>query len=172
MLVDHMDVYVIRHGIAHELGEKNEFMDEKRTLTSDGRAKMREAARGMARLGIALDLMLTSPLVRAAETAEIVADALGLKKNDIRPAASLSPGSAPETLFADIKATNAHSIALVGHQPDLGDLVSRIVAGSGGLSIELRKGSLCLVNVTETVPALRGNIRWLIQPKQLRAIGK
>jgi len=167
-----MDIYLIRHGIAQELGEKNGFMDERRALTSDGRSKMREAARGMARLGIELDLLLTSPLVRAADTAEIVADALGLKKGDVRQTSALSPGAPPEQLFSEIKSAESSSIGLVGHQPDLGDFISRMVAGSGGLSIELRKGAVCLVNITETVPSPRGSLRWLLQPKQLRAVGK
>jgi phosphohistidine phosphatase len=167
-----MELYLIRHAIAQELGEKNDFTDEKRALTGEGRSKMREAARGLARLGVQVDLILTSPLMRAVETAQILAEPLGLKKSDIVETARLAPGASLDELLAEIKSLGAASIALVGHQPDLGDVVSRIVAGSGGLAIELRKGGACCVNVVETVPELRGDLVWLLIPKHLRALGK
>jgi phosphohistidine phosphatase len=167
-----MELYAIRHGIAQELGEKNEFNDQKRALTAEGRNRMREAARGLARLGVQLDLILTSPLVRAVETAEIVAEAMSLKKDEIRQTQHLRPGSMPDQLFAEIKKHGSSSIALVGHQPDLGDIVSRLVAGSGGLSAELKKGGVCCITITETVPSLRGDLAWLLTPRQLRLYGK
>jgi phosphohistidine phosphatase len=167
-----MNLYFIRHGIAEELGEKNEFSDEKRSLTRDGQKKMRGAARGMARLGIELDVLFTSPVVRAMETSEIIAAELGLKSNTIRQTPYLAPGAQHTELLTELKGQEATSVALVGHQPDLGDLVSRIVAGSGGLSIDLRKGGICCVEVTETVPSLRGDLVWLLTPKQLRLLGK
>jgi phosphohistidine phosphatase len=167
-----MELYAIRHGIAQELGAKNEFNDQKRALTAEGRTRMREAARGLAHLGVQLDLILTSPLVRAVETAEIVAEAMSLKKDEIRQTQHLRPGALPDELFAEIKKHGSSSIGLVGHQPDLGDVVSRLVAGSGGLSAQLKKGGVCCVTVTETIPALRGDLAWLLTPRQLRLFGK
>jgi len=167
-----MNLYIIRHGIAQELGKKNEFNDEKRALTGDGRNRMREVARGLARLETEIDLILTSPLLRAVETAQILAEALGLKKNEIVETANLAPGANPDQLFAEIKGREAAAIALVGHQPDLGDFVSRIVTVTGGFSMELRKGGACCVNVTETTPVLRGELVWLLTAKQLRSLAK
>jgi phosphohistidine phosphatase len=168
-----MELYVIRHAIAQQLGRKNDFMDEKRALTSKGRERMREAARGLRRLGVEFDLILTSPLVRAVETAEIIAVALGLSKKDIEQTGSLAPDASINDLFAEIKRnTGTESIALVGHQPDLGGIISKIVQSSGSLAIELKKGSVCCINVTETVPRLRGSLMWLFAPKHLRMLAK
>src|SRR6185295_13400435 len=88
----HMELYVIRHAIAQPLGQQNEFTDEKRALTSEGRDRMREAVKGLRRLEVEFDLILTSPLARAVETAEIVAAGLEFSKKGIKQTASLAPG--------------------------------------------------------------------------------
>ena len=168
-----MDLYIIRHAIAQQLDKKNDFTDEKRDLTSEGRERMREVAKGMRKLDVELDLILTSPLVRAVETAEIVATALGLSKKEIEQTDNLKPGASIDRLFSEIKKhAGVESLALVGHQPDLGEIVSRIVQGNGNLSLVLKKGSVCLINVLETVPTLHGNLMWLLTPKQLRLLAK
>ena len=169
----HMELYVIRHAIAQPLGQQNDFTDEKRALTSEGRDRMREAMKGLRKLEVELDLILTSPLARAVETAEIVAAALGVGKKEIEQTASLAPGASIDELLAEIKRrSGAESIALIGHQPDLGELISTIVRGDDGLAMQLKKGSVCLINVTETVPTLRGELMWLLTPKQLRLLAK
>jgi phosphohistidine phosphatase len=166
-----MELYIIRHAIAQPLGQKNEFTDEKRTLTAEGRARMREAAKGLRNLGVEFDLVMTSPLARAVETAEIIIDVLGLEKKEIQQTASLAPGAPIDELFAEIKRRmGVESIALVGHQPDLGEIISKIVQCDGGLAIQFKKGSVCSINVTETVPTLRGELVWLITPRQLRLL--
>ena len=168
-----MELYVIRHAIAQPLGQQNDFTDEKRALTSEGRDRMREAVKGLRKLEIEFDLMLTSPLVRAVETAEIVALGLGFGKKEIEQTANLAPGASADELFVRIKRrTGTESIALIGHQPDLGGLISTIVYGDDRLAIQLKKGSVCLINVTETVPTLRGELIWLLTPKQLRLLAK
>lgn len=168
-----MELYVIRHAIAQPLGQQNDFTDEKRALTSEGRDRMREAVKGLRKLEVELDLMLASPLVRAIETAEIVAAGLGLGKKEIEQTANLSPGASTDELFAEIKRSKgAETIALVGHQPDLGELISTLVYGDDRMAIQLKKGSVCLINVTETVPTLRGELMWLLTPKQLRLLAK
>jgi phosphohistidine phosphatase len=168
-----MELYFIRHAIAQQLGRKNDFTDEKRTLTSEGRERMREAVKGLHKIGVEFDLVLTSPLVRAVETAEIITSTLGLSKKEIKQTGSLAPGASTEDLFLEIKGhAGAESIALVGHQPDLGEIISKIVQGNGSLSLELKKGGVCSVKVSETVPVLRGSLLWLLWPKHLRALAK
>ncbi|MEK6299237.1 MAG: phosphohistidine phosphatase SixA [Acidobacteriota bacterium] len=168
-----MELYLIRHGVAQQLGLKNDFTDEKRTLTTEGRDRMREAARGLRKLGVQLDLLLTSPLVRAVETAELVAEAVGLSKKEIIQTGGLAPGGSADELFAEIKShTGVESAALVGHEPYLGELAARMVQGSGRFAMNLRKGSVCSINVVETVPAFRGELVWLMTPKQLRLLAK
>jgi phosphohistidine phosphatase len=168
-----MELYLIRHGITQQLGLKNDFTDEKRTLTSEGRERMREVARGLRKLGVQLDLLLTSPLVRAVETAEIVAEGLGFSKKEIIQTGSLSPGGSADELFAEIKShTGVESVGLVGHEPYLGELAARMVQCNGRLAIDLKKGSVCSINILETVPSLHGELVWLMTPKQLRMLGR
>ena len=167
-----MELFVIRHGIAEPLGKRNEFSDEKRALTVEGRNRMREVVKGLVKLGVEFDLILSSPLARAVETAEIVAASVGLSTRDIKHTKNLAPGAFAEQLFAEIKSyAGAEAVALIGHQPDLGSLISRVIQGDGDArSIQLKKGSICCVNVTETVPTLRGDMVWLLTPKQLRLL--
>ena len=168
-----MEIYLVRHGLAQQLGQKNEFADEKRTLTSQGRERMREIARGLKKIGIFPDLLMTSPLVRAVETAEIVAEALGLDQRQIHSTNSLAPGGSFQELFGEIKhQKRTESVVLVGHEPDLSSLLSQIVSGDGSLSVPLKKGGVCCINVAETVPAFRGSLIWLLTPKQLRLLGR
>ena len=169
-----MELFVIRHAIAEPLGKQNEFSDEKRALTGEGKNRMREVVKGLVKLGIEVDLILTSPLVRAVETAEIVGIAAGLTKKEIKLTANLAPGASPEKLFAEIKGlSGVEALALIGHQPDLGGVISRIIQADGSeLSIQLKKGSVCCLNITETVPRLRGDMSWLLTPRQLRLVAK
>lgn len=167
-----MEIYVIRHGISEPLGHDNDFSDEKRNLTDEGRNRMRETARGLRKLGVEVDLLMTSPFARAVETADIIAAAIGVGKKEIQQSANLAPGASAEALFAEIKGqSGVESIAIVGHQPDLGGLISRIIQSSAP-SIQLKKGGACCVNVTETVPSLRGDLVWLLTPRQLRFIAR
>lgn len=169
-----MELYIIRHAIAEPLGTGHEFSDQKRPLTEEGRNRMREICKGLRNLGVELDLIMTSPLARAVETAEILAGSLGISKKEILQTPALAPGALAEQLFAEIKSQGvAESIALVGHQPDLGMLISRIVQVDDGVaSIQLKKGSICCINLTETVPTLRGELTWLLTPRQLRRLAK
>lgn len=168
-----MELYIIRHAEAQQLGQKNNFTDEKRALTGDGRDRMRDGTKGLRKLGVEPGLVLTSPLNRALETAEIVATGLGLNKKEIVQTDNLKPGASYAELCAEIKRyAEVESIALVGHEPDLGGIVSAILNCGAGLAIDLKKGSVCCVNVTETVPALRGSLTWLLTLKQLRMLSK
>jgi phosphohistidine phosphatase len=167
-----MELYIIRHGIAQQLGQENEFSDEKRALTKEGRDRLSEAAKGLRKLGVEFDLMLTSPLVRAVETAEIVAVATGLGKKEVRTTVNLAPGAPANVLFAEIKShAGAESIAIVGHQPDLGIVASTIIQ-SEVAAVQLKKGGVCGINISQTVPTLRGELMWLLTPKHLRLLAR
>lgn len=168
-----MELYIIRHAIAQPLGRKNDFTDEKRALTAEGRDRIRDAARGLRKLGVELDLILTSPLLRAVETAEVVATVFGISRKEIEQTGNLAPGSSPAGLLAELKnRTGVESVALVGHQPDLGELICKVIRGDGGFSLELKKGSVCCLSVTETVPELHGTLSWLMTPRQMRLLAK
>src|SRR5437879_8814414 len=109
-----MRLYLLRHGIAEEW--RPDFPDEKRRLTAEGKQKVRMIARGISKLDLALDLIVTSPLPRASETAEIVAEVLGCKdivKVDDRLAGGFGMHEA-RGIISD--AGNAQSVMLVGHE--------------------------------------------------------
>jgi phosphohistidine phosphatase len=168
-----MDLYLIRHGIAEPLGRKNRFTDEERALTAEGVRRMREIGRGLAGLRVDLELVLTSPLRRAVQTSNVVAQQLGLREKEIEPTASLLPGGAQDQLFSDIKQhAGIESMALIGHEPDLSRTISQIVTGGHNLSMQIRKGGVCLVSVTERVPSLKGHLVWMLTPRLLRIFAK
>ena len=169
-----MELYFIRHAIAEPLGKGNKFSDEKRALTEEGRSRTREAAKALGKLDVEFDLILTSPLARAVETAEILAGGMGVSRKDIRPTPGLAPGVSAEALLAEIKGlSGVESVAAVGHQPDLSNLISKIILDDAGTaSIQLKNGSVCCIDVTETVPRLRGELVWLLTPKHLRLLAK
>ena len=133
---------------------------------------MGEVARGLRKLAVKPDLILTSPLIRACQTAEIVADALGVNRQMLLLTTNLAPGSLGEQLFAEINDKRVESIVLVGHEPDLGELAARVISGQDHFSIPLRKGGVCRIDVTETVPSFKGTLVWLLAPKHLRIIGR
>ena len=169
-----MELFLIRHAIAEPLGKENQFSDDKRALTTEGSSRMREVVKGLVALGVQLDLIMTSPLKRAVQTAEIIATGVGLNKKEIKQSGNLAPGAPAKQLFGEIKTyAGVEAIALIGHQPDLGALISRIIKGdAGSVSIQLKKGGVCCLNVTETVPTLRGDLMWLLTPRQLRLVAK
>src|SRR5687767_6164044 len=124
-----MDFYVFRHGLAEESGPDWPD-DEKRPLTAEGKQKTREVAAGLKVLSVMPDAIYTSPLVRARQTAEIVAKELGLLPR-VRETANLAPGASAEALFAEVRemSPSADAILVIGHEPDLGYLVSRLATG-------------------------------------------
>jgi phosphohistidine phosphatase len=166
-MADTYELYLIRHAIAEDRGEKWRD-DTRRPLTSEGRDRMRRAARGLSRLGVKLDLVLTSPLVRARQTAEIVAAALD-PQPPITTAASLSPGGTYAAVLADLeKHARRHRLALVGHEPGIGELAARLVGSRQ--PFEFKKGAVCLIELQALPPPRPGSLHWFVTPAILRAI--
>jgi phosphohistidine phosphatase len=163
------ELHLIRHGLAEERGEAWPD-DNKRPLTTDGISSMRKEARGLARLGVLLDVMLSSPLVRARQTAELVAAAL-----DPRPSLitvdSLAPDGNYAAIMSDLeKHARKTRIALVGHEPAIGELAARLIGSRHPL--EFKKGAVCRIDLDEIPPAGPGTLRWMLTPKILRALRK
>jgi phosphohistidine phosphatase len=161
------ELYLIRHGLAEERGDAWPD-DNKRPLTDEGISRMRKAARGLARLGVTVDVVLSSPLVRARQTAEIVAAGL-----DPRPALvnidSLAPDGSWAAIVADLEKHGRKTrIALVGHEPAVGELAARLIGSRHPL--EFKKGAVCRIDLDEIPPGGPGHLRWLLTPKILRAI--
>jgi len=161
------ELYLIRHGIAEARGDAWPD-DTKRPLSGDGMDRLKKEARGLARLDVSFDVILTSPLVRTRQTAEIVASAL-----DSRPPIvnvdSLAPGGTYAGLVADLeKHGRKHAIALVGHEPGIGELAARLIGSRH--PVEFKKGGVCRIDLDEVPPSGPGDLRWMLTPKILRSI--
>lgn len=166
-----MMLYVIRHGIAEEVGP--EGSDGSRRLTPGGRRKLRAAAAGMRALGLAFDALLTSPLVRAAETAAIVAEAFGGRPAP-RELAALEPGVPPvETVRALRAFARSKHVAVVGHEPGLSSVAALLLTGSpDGLRLVLKKGGLLHLEVRDPGRGGGATLRCMLTPRQLRRLGR
>ena len=161
------ELYLIRHGVAEERGEAWPD-DAKRPLTEDGTSRMRKSARGLSRLGVVFDIVLTSPLVRARQTAEIVAGGLAPRPTLVN-LDSLAPDAGYAALMTDLeKHARKPRIALVGHEPDIGELAARLIGSRR--SIEFKKGAICRIDIDEIPPNGPGQLRWFIAPKILLAL--
>ena len=161
------ELYLVRHGLAEERGEKWPD-DTKRPLTEDGSDRMRKAARGLTRLGIAIDVVLTSPLVRARQTADIVAAAI-----DPRPSLvtieSLAPSGSYPAVVADLeKHARKTRIALVGHEPNIGELAARLIGAR--MPFEFKKGAICRIDFDVLPPKALGQLRWFLPPRFMRKV--
>ncbi|OYT72924.1 MAG: phosphohistidine phosphatase SixA [Chloracidobacterium sp. CP2_5A] len=166
-----VELYLMRHGIAHDLGADGSRSDAERALTDEGRANTLAAARAMARLGLDFDAIWTSPFARARQTADIVAEAL--KKTPVtREAPELALGAGTERLIGALtRLERGASALLVGHEPDLSRLVAFLVWGSLSADrIAFKKGGLCHVNCQLALRPGYASLRWLLTPKQLRLL--
>jgi phosphohistidine phosphatase len=167
-----MELLVIRHAVA---GDKDTFAktgksDELRPITEDGTRKMVRGAQGLRRIVHHVDYVATSPLVRARQTAQIVADEFGTKvdeKTDV-----LSPEGKPSQFAQWLDAHRDRDIvAVVGHEPHLSTVVSWLLSGVEDSRIELGKGGACLVTFEGRARKGCARLRWLLTPRQLRDIG-
>jgi phosphohistidine phosphatase len=167
-----MKLLIIRHAIAEDkdVWAQTGASDDDRPLTADGRAKMAKNAAGLHTIISDIKLLATSPFLRARQTGEIVAAEYGL--SIVSTTEALVP-SQPMKSFVEWLAGKPTKgvIAVVGHEPDLGGLVTWLVSGVEESRVELKKGAACLITFDETPAKGRGRLRWLLQPSQLRARG-
>ena len=161
------ELYLIRHGIAEERGEAWPD-DDKRPLTADGISRLKKSARGLEQLGVTFDVVLTSPLTRTRQTADVIAGAFE-PRPPIVAIESLAPdGSAPAVLADLEKHSRRERIALVGHEPNLGELAARLIGARR--PFELKKGAVCRIDLETLPPAGPAALRWFMPPKALRAM--
>ncbi len=160
----------MRHGIAVTRGSADFSDDSRRPLTPEGKKKMQEIAAGLTRLGFSVDWIVTSPLVRAVETAEIISDSLGSNvPTDFSEA--LSPGGSPEALVTFIaKHANRRRVLVVGHEPDLSLLAARLVGAGRHANFAFKKGGCCLIAFNEFPPKSPGQLVWWLTPRLLRKL--
>jgi phosphohistidine phosphatase len=166
-----MNLYVIRHAIAVDEGLPEYEDDSQRPLTDKGKKKMRQIAKGLRALGVDFDLILSSPYVRAKETAEILAD-IFKAKTDVAFSENLVPMGDPDLLIAELNEKyNANSIVLVGHEPSLTALIGLLVSENASLDMTLKKGGVCRLSADDLHHARKATLEWLITPGILVEIG-
>jgi phosphohistidine phosphatase len=163
-----MRLYLIRHGIAEPNPAAS---DAERALTPKGKLRMAESARGLLKLKVGIELILTSPLRRARETATILAEGLGGVRMEEMP--ELAQGFAgPNSVLTALQPhRNLKEIALVGHQPSLGELASFLLTGSGnGCEIQFKKGAVACFEQASPARQERYVLIWSLPPKALRSL--
>jgi len=167
-----MNLYLLRHGLAAEPDVQSFSNDADRPLTPKGKSKLWEIAEGMAALELAFDLILSSPYLRARQTAEIVAEALKARKR-LELSDTLAPAGSMKKLIALLKKLepSAGDVLLVGHEPYLSELIALLVAGQAGLSVVMKKGGLCKLSAASLHPGRCATLEWLLTPKQLALLG-
>ncbi len=166
-----MQLYIVRHGIAIDREDPKCPPDPERYLTEEGVEKTAQVAKGVAELGVTGDLFLTSPYVRAVQTAEIFARALDYAKQKIRRTDMLLPGAEPSHIFRELaRDKQASSVFLFGHAPQLDDVIATALGSKKHLAA-LKKAGVALVELKRLSPPI-GTLVWLATPKLLRRAGK
>lgn len=163
-----LELYLIRHGVAAERGEAYPD-DSRRPLTARGVAKLRDEAKGLAALEVSFDLIITSPLVRTRQTADVISESLQGKPAVVTSDA-LAPAGTPAAVIQEVaRHARLARIALVGHEPNLGELAAQLIGARS--PIEFKKGAVCRIDFDVLPPKGLGQLRWFIPPKVLRKLG-
>ena len=166
-----MQLLVVRHGIAVEQDEwaREHSDDTERPLTTEGKKKMKECAKGLRAIVPRLDVLATSPLTRAMQTAAILAKVY--EKGEPVIVDALCPGQHPPAVATWLRGQGTQkTVAIVGHEPGLGAVVSWFTAGSERSFLELGKGGACLLDLGDRIEAGEAILLWVLRPSHLRAL--
>jgi phosphohistidine phosphatase len=164
-----VELYLVRHAIAAARGPSWPE-DEARPLTDRGISRFTRAVAGLALLELGIDLVLTSPLVRARQTADVLAAGLA-ERPPVRVVEALSPGHAPGHVLAELaRVRRGRRVALVGHEPDLGELAAWLVGATR--AVPMKKGSVCRIDVRSLSAEPAGTLVWLATPRMLRQLAQ
>ncbi len=161
------EIYLVRHAIAAERGDDWPD-DSKRPLTERGISRFKESVGGLAELDATIEEIFTSPLVRAKQTADVLA-AGAQGRPTVKVLEALAPGEAPATVIAQLaKVAKRRCIALVGHEPDLGELAAFLIGARRPLPF--KKGGICRIDVASLTTIAAGTLVWFVTPKILRKL--
>ena len=162
-----MDLYLLRHA---EAGKRlpAQARDAERSLTAKGKEELEDAARGLFRLKIQPDYIVSSPLKRSRETASIVAKALK-QRDKVELWDELKPEGSRQELFKRLSKLKTESVVLcIGHEPYLTLTINDIMGHQGPPRILLRKCGLARLSIKAFSPKVEGEIRWLLTPRLLK----
>jgi phosphohistidine phosphatase len=170
-----MNLYLLRHGIAVDPSSPRFAKDSERPLTQKGKRRLQQqVAVAMGALKISFDVILSSPYVRAKQTAEIIAKSLKRQKK-LKFSDELTPGGNPKLLIQQLNELRPKpkNILLVGHEPYLSKLIALLTAGNTSMEIDLKKGSLCKLETESLRYARCATLICLLAPRHLALmIGK
>ena len=161
------ELYLVRHAIAAERG--SEWPDDtKRPLTERGISRFKEAVKGLRHLDVSVDEIFTSPLVRARQTAELLAAGLD-GKPPVKVLEALAPGHSFTSLMSQLaKVAKRRRVALVGHEPDLGELAAHLIGA--GRALAFKKGGVCRIDIGSLASKRAGSLIWFFPPTVLRQV--
>jgi phosphohistidine phosphatase len=163
------ELYLVRHAIAAERGEDWPD-DDRRPLTERGVGRFRDEVAGLKKLGVAVDEIFTSPLVRAKQTAQLLAEGLA-GKPAVKVLEALAPGHTPTSVMAQLaRAARRRRIAIVGHEPGIGELAAHLIGA--GRALTFKKGGVCRIDVESLSSRRPGALGWFVTPKLLRGMKK
>ena len=163
-----MNLYLLRHGIAAEPGVAGFQPDSERPLTAKGENRLHIAAKAMAKMDLSFDLILSSPFLRAKQTAEIIAKRFKLRKK-LACSDDLTPTGNPRLLIQQLNRLRPEpeNVLLVGHEPYLGKLVALLAAGNTSLELDFKKGGLCKLEADFLLYGRCAKLVWLLTPRQM-----
>ena len=166
-----MKLLIIRHAIAED---REEFArtgkdDAQRPITDEGRKRMKQGARGLKNLVPEIDLLATSPLTRAAQTAAVLDSVYGgLREVEID---ELAPEASPVEFLSWLRKQAVESVAVVGHEPSISLILSWLLTGTEKRLFSFRKGGACLLEFPGEVGAGTASLLWALTPALLRELG-
>lgn len=164
-----MDLYLIRHAIAVPHGTPG-IAEEERPLTPEGIRKMRRCIKAMSRLGIRFDEVWTSPLLRARQTADLLVECMELNRS-VRQVPFLLPEGDFEALAMVLADTpKRRSVALIGHEPSMGELATWLITGQKMPAIRFKKGSVACIECDQFTPPAGNQLVWMLNPKQMASL--
>jgi len=163
-----MNLYILRHGIAVEPGTPGYAADSDRPLLPKGERKLRKVAEAMQSLELSFDLILSSPYLRARQTAETIAASLKVKAK-VELCETLTPGGSHRGLVEILNHLKPvpKDVLIVGHEPYLSELIALLVFGEAASSITLKKGGLCKLTADPLERGRCATLEWLLTPKQM-----
>lgn len=164
-----MEVYFLRHAIAEDRSDSKSD-DSQRPLTDEGVRKMKKGVEGMKHMEFMFNKVISSPYLRARDTANLVIEGYGFK-DKIRFSDALTPSADIKNFVALLdEHAKVDQLLLVGHMPSLSHFISYLISGTEDVQVDLKKGGLCRVDVYETGPKPHAELKWLLTSKQLREL--
>ena len=165
-----MQLLLVRHAIAYDISPLRWPRDTLRPLTARGMRRMQRAAKGFTWLTLAPQRVCVSPLLRATQTAAILEHGADWPAAKIWPA--LAPAAPLARLLRELASLRDERVALIGHQPQLGRLLGRLLTEGGMPACEFRKGGAACVSFSGAVRPGKGRLLWLMPPRALRRLAR